>query len=330
MKKLYPLKFKSILKNKIWGGDKIVSCYNKQFCEDETIDITHIGESWEICDMFGDQTIVNNGFLEGNSLEEILETYLGDLVGEKVYDYYRNQFPLMVKILDINNFISVQVHPDDTIAAERYDSYGKKECWYVLEASDDAVLYLGFRKDVTASELYYACKNGTVVDLMNEYHPRKGDYFEINPGCVHSAGGGLIVYEVQQASEITLRLYDWSRENNPDTARRIDLEEALDIIDYSAMPEPKADNDFFSVSIINLQDDMEISPEDVNSFIIYFCAEGVAKLHYENEVYFIEKGECILIPASLDNFTLKADRPGTILVETHINVPIEEPDSYLN
>ena len=125
--------------------------------------------------MGADESVVSEGFLEGNTLEDVLETYLGDLVGDAVYDRYRNQFPLLIKLLDINDRLSVQVHPDDTTAEQRYDSYGKKECWYVLEADDDAVIWLGVKKDVTAREFYQSCKQGNADKLLNEFHPKKGE-----------------------------------------------------------------------------------------------------------------------------------------------------------
>lgn len=234
VKKLYPLKFQPILKTKIWGGNRLAKEYSKHPGPEEEIDLSHIGESWEIADLGDESNVVSEGFLAENSLFDLLETYLGDLVGDKVFEMYNLQFPVLVKLLDISKDISVQVHPDDEIALERYDNYGKEEFWHILDADESARIYLGFKRKVTAAEFYDKCKDGTVVQLLNEIRPRKGDNFHIKPGTVHSAAGGIRLVEIQQPSDITFRLYDWEREFDPKTAREMHLEEAIDCIDYSA------------------------------------------------------------------------------------------------
>ena len=297
--------------------------------------------------MGAEESVVSEGFLQGNTLEDILETYLGDLVGDKVYDLYRNQFPLLIKLLDIDGRLSVQVHPDDEIAAQRYDSYGKKECWYVLEAGRDAVIWLGFKKDVTATEFYEACKQGTADRLLNEFHPKKGECYLINPGTVHAAGGGLVIAEIQESSDITLRLYDWGRENNPATAREMNLEEAFDIIDFSALkaddclvrkPEsrkPIFDTDRFTLSKIELGEPYRVVPEKLDSFAVYICAEGSVEIQApqadgRNRVYKLEKGQLILIPASQDECIIVPTAAGSAVLETYVKVPENEKDDYLN
>ena len=297
--------------------------------------------------MGSDESVVSEGFLEGNTLEDILETYLGDLVGDAVYDYYRNQFPLLIKLLDINDRLSVQVHPDDDIAAQRYDSYGKKECWYVLEAGSDAVIWLGFKKDVTATEFYDACRQGTADRLLNEFHPKKGECYLINPGTVHAAGGGLVIAEIQESSDITLRLYDWGRENNPDTAREMNLEEAFDIIDFSALKaedcivrqpaagKPVFDTDRFTLNRIELKEPYRVVPEQFNSFVVYICTEGSVEVQApqadgHNRAYKLERGQLILIPASQDECIIVPTSAGSALLETYVKVLENEKDDYLN
>lgn len=297
--------------------------------------------------MGSDESVVSEGFLEGNTLEDVLETYLGDLVGDAVYDRYRNQFPLLIKLLDINDRLSVQVHPDDTTAAQRYDSYGKKECWYVLEADDDAVIWLGFKKDVTAEEFYQACKQGNADKLLNEFHPKKGECYLINPGTVHAAGGDLVIAEVQQSSDITLRLYDWGRENNPATARAMNLEEAIDIIDFHALDaegcivrKPQSgkaifDTDRFTLTKIGLTGPYLVNPEQSDSFIIYICIEGSVEVQApqadgRNQAYKLEKGQLILIPASLEECLIVPTRQGSSVLETYVKVEENEKDDYIN
>ena len=297
--------------------------------------------------MGADESTVSEGFLEGNTLEDILETYLGDLVGDAVYDRFRNQFPLLIKLLDINDRLSVQVHPDDITAAQRYDSYGKKECWYVLEAGEDAVIWLGFKKDVTATEFYEACKKGTADELLNAFHPKKGECYLINPGTVHAAGGGLVIAEVQESSDVTLRLYDWGRENNPATAREMNLEEAIDIIDFSKLdaescivrkPESgKAifDTDHFTLTEIKLKEPMRVVPEQFNCFVVYICVDGAVEIQApkadgNNQMCKLEKGQLVLIPASMDECFIVPVTSSASVLETFIKVDENEKDDYIN
>lgn len=238
-KKLYPFKFIPVASRRPWGGSNLVEKYGKEFveCDDEGNEIVLgadelIGESWEIADMGFEDSVLSNGWLAGNTISEIMETYLERVVGDDVYKYYGRQFPLLVKFLDINGQISVQVHPDDEIAAERYDALGKSELWYVLDAQPGTKVYMGFKREVTAQELYDRCHDGTVVDLLNVISPKKGDVLYITPGTVHAVDGNIQLVEVQESSDMTFRLYDWGREKDPMTARPMHLEEAIDIIDY--------------------------------------------------------------------------------------------------
>lgn len=238
-KKLYPFKFIPVASRRPWGGHDLVDKLGKEFveCDDEGNETVIgpdelIGESWEVADMGIEDSIVTNGWLAGNTISEIMETYLERVVGDDVYNYYGRQFPLLIKFLDINDKLSVQVHPDDEIAAERYDALGKSELWYILDAKPEAKIYMGFKREVTAQEFYDRCNDGTVEELLNVIYPKKGDVLFITPGTVHAADGGILLAEIQESSDMTFRLYDWGREKNPATARPIHLEEAIDIIDY--------------------------------------------------------------------------------------------------
>ena len=238
-KKLYPFKFIPVASRRPWGGHDLVEKLGKEFveCDEEGNETVIgpdelIGESWEVADMGIEDSVVTNGWLAGNTISEIMETYLERVVGDDVYNYYGRQFPLLIKFLDINDKLSVQVHPDDEIAAERYDALGKSELWYILDAKPEAKIYMGFKREVTAQEFYDRCNDGTVEELLNVIYPKKGDVLFITPGTVHAADGGILLAEIQESSDMTFRLYDWGREKNPATARPIHLEEAIDIIDY--------------------------------------------------------------------------------------------------
>ncbi len=239
-KKLYPLRFIPIASRRPWGGNALITELGKEFteCDEDGNEImigsdALIGESWEIADMGFEDSVVKDGWLAGNTLSEVMETYLERVVGENVYNYYGRQFPLLIKFLDINDRLSVQVHPDDEIAAERYDALGKNEAWYVMDAKPGARIYAGFNREVSAQELYDRCHAGTVEEILNVIYPKKGDILHITPGTVHAADGGLLIAEIQESSDLTFRLYDWGREFNPETARQLHLEEAIDLIDYN-------------------------------------------------------------------------------------------------
>ena len=354
-KKLYPLKFVPIPSRRPWGGKALVKDLGKHFveCDDdgnETVvgEDVLVGESWELADMGIEDSVVENGWLAGNTIGELMETYLERIVGENVYNYYGRQFPLLIKFLDINDRLSVQVHPDDEIAAERYDSLGKSELWYIIDAKPGAKIYAGFTREVTAQEFYDRCHNGTVEEIMNVICPKAGDSFLIAPGTVHAADGGILVAEIQESSDMTFRLYDWGREFNPATARPLHLEEAIDLIDYNAFdhglyrkgplwgeeascePCHKGECDEhshdegkvvetlvecpqFNVSKLTLTDPLHIYTEKFESFIVYVCIEGAASIQVPGVN---EKGqEC------MQNYEFAKGE--TILV------PAEMPDFYL-
>ena len=365
-KKLYPLKFVSVASRKPWGGSVLVNDLGKRFVEcdkdgNETVlgAGTLIGESWELADMGQEDSVVAEGWLAGNTISEVMETYLERVVGEKVYNYYGRQFPLLIKFLDIQNKLSVQVHPDDEIAAERYDALGKAELWYVMDAAPDARIYCGFNKEMTAQEFYDRCNNGTVLDVLNVITPRKGDVIQIKPGTVHAADGGILVAEIQESSILGFRLYDWGRESDPATARPTHLEEGIDVIDYNVFDNSLyrkgplwgdeaahehgpvvslAEGPEFNVSKLILTDPLHIYTEKFESFIVYICVEGAASVQIpatkENgeaymENYEFVKGETILIPAELPDFYLVPRDPSTVLLEAVVQ-PEDQLDNYID
>lgn len=320
-KKLYPLKFTPINVERAWGG-----------------------ESWDVAAMGeGRTSVVSEGYLAENDLDDILETYLGDLVGDSIFDFYNMQFPLLVKRLNVVENLSVQVHPSDEIAFERFYDYGKTECWHILEASETARVYMGFKKATSAGEFYAKCKDGSVIELMNVWQPKAGETYFIPAGTVHACGGGLTIAEVQEPSDITFRLYDWGRENNPATARPMMLEDALDCIDYGAYDEAAcrkmpqegsavlADCDHFTFSRKVLKGTTKVRTEDFKSFIVYMCTSGGAVLRTEGgeQDVLLRKGESVLIPASLDDVILTPAEEGTVLLEAYIR-EIADRDNYIN
>ena len=310
MKKLYPLKFQPIWKPKAWGG-----------------------ESWDVCGFEDDASVITEGFLSGNDLPDILETYLGDLVGDEIFDWYNLNFPLLIKRLDVQDRLSVQVHPDDTVAGERFDCFGKTEFWYVTEASPNARIYMGFKEDTDASTLYQACKAGTADRLLNAYTPRPGDYFFIKPGTVHAADGGVKITEIQESSDLTFRLYDWGRELNPATRREMHLEEALDCIDYKKYDDAAchgydpegvrvlAQCPQFVITSLKLREPARVSMDDFKSCVVYNCLSGAATVATGGETYPLTVGEVLLVPASCDNLLITPASGGVHLLQTHLPQP---------
>jgi len=208
MSELYPLKFETVLKEKVWGGRALADRFNKQ-----TSLQGMIGESWEISAISDNISVVSNGFLEGNNLEELIEVYMGDITGDSVYEKFGNEFPLLIKFIEANQDLSIQVHPGNELAKKRHNAYGKTEMWHILECSENARIYTGFR-DGTTREMYQdATEKGTLAELMNIEIPEPGDTFFTPAGRVHAIGAGTILVEIQQTSDITYRIFDWNRKS---------------------------------------------------------------------------------------------------------------------
>ncbi len=358
-KKLYPIKFVPIGSRRPWGGTYLADKLGKHFTElgedgmeKEIPADERIGESWEIADMGAQDSPIENGYLAGNTIGDIMETYMERVVGEKVFEHYGTQFPLLIKYLDINDKLSVQVHPDDEVGGQRYDSLGKAEVWYIMDAQPGAVVYAGFKEDTDPTEFYNACKSGTADKLLNVIHVKKGDVINIVPGTVHAADGGIQVCEIQESSDLTFRLYDWGRELNPATARKTHLEEAFDLINFSKfdescyIPAPAqsdkkettvncfADCPQFTTSKIVLYDGMHIYTDQLESFVVYCCTEGEVSLQMQDEAgvtrdYRIKSGETILVPAECPDFVLSPIELGSVLIESVVH-PVDEPDGYVD
>jgi len=224
---LYPLLFTPTPIQRIWGGGYIAKYIHPQFPAHQKI-----GESWSLCGLEECSSVVCNGFLKDNDINELIEVYMGDLLGDPVYQKFGCEFPLIVKILDINDYLSFQVHPSDEIALARHNAYGKAEAWYILDAEPDATIFLGFNRPMNESEFRTRCLNQTLPEVMNQFTPHAGDCFYIPTGTVHAAGGGLVVAEIQQVSDITYRIFDWGREFHKESAREMHLDLAMEVINW--------------------------------------------------------------------------------------------------
>jgi len=316
---LYPLKFKPILKDKIWGGPKLRDVLGKSASD-------KAGESWEISGVEGDISIVQNGYLKGNSLEELAEVYMGDLLGDTIYERFGVEFPLLIKFIDAADFLSVQVHPDNELAKERHNSYGKTEMWYIVE-SDQGQLIAGFNRELDQEQYLQHLKGGSLKEILNYEEVAPGDIYFMPAGRVHAIGAGVLLAEIQQTSDVTYRIYDWNRSDDQGNPRELHTELALDAIDFARHSSYKTeyrpldnstvtavDSPFFTTGVIQLDRPVEKDYNLIDSFVIYLCMEGQAGITYgKGEVELIKKGETVLIPAELKNLAIVPTEPTTLL-----------------
>lgn len=310
--KLYPLKFTPIFKDKIWGGQKIKTVLGRDFGK-----LPNAGESWDISGVEGDESVVSNGALAGNNLAELVEVYMGDLVGDKVYAKHGNQFPLLVKVIDANDALSIQVHPDDEMAAERHNSLGKTEMWYLLDADDDASLISGFNGEISKEEYLTRVEDATLEDALRSYPVKKGDVFFMPAGRVHAIGKGCLIAEIQETSDITYRIYDFNRVDDNGNHRELHTELAVDAIDFSYVENANIQYDLkanepcnvvdcshFTTNILKVDGSLSRNYEDLDSFVILMGAEGDITIVCDGCEETIAMGESVLIPATLNNITL--------------------------
>jgi len=318
---LYPLKFKPIFKDKIWGGRKIKTVLGMDYGA-----LPNCGEVWLVSGVDSDQSIVSNGFLEGNELNEVLEVYMGDLVGEKIFSRYGNEFPLLVKIIDSNDWLSIQVHPDDELARKRNLGNGKTEMWYILDADGEAKLISGFSRDIEVDTYMEHLGNNTIKDLLNVVHVEKGDVFFIPAGRVHALGPGCLLAEIQQTSDTTYRIYDWDRIDAAGMKRELHTEEALAAIDFNKTTECKTSYKsklnkttslistlHFVTRLINADQPVIKNISELDSFVIYMVAEGICKVKYEEGEIGMNLGETLLIPASMGNIVIEPQEKSKLL-----------------
>lgn len=320
------MKFIPILKDKIWGGNKLSKMLGKGDGS-----LKNIGESWEISGVDNSESVVLNGFLKGNTINELIEVYMGDIVGEKIFRRYGNQFPLLFKFIDANADLSIQVHPNDEIAMERHDSYGKTEMWFVMQADDGAKLVSGFKSDITCESYLECLKNKQLDKILGYTDVNEGDVLYIPAGRVHAIGAGVLVAEIQQSSDITYRIFDYDRKDSFGNYRQLHTDDALDVIDYSKNENPKilyhlkknesnelVKCEYFTVNIIDLNDCLEKDYYEIDSFIVYMCVDGGCNvLTDNNDPVFLKKGDTIFIPNECNRVVIEPT-PSVKLLEVYI------------
>lgn len=309
----YPIRFTPILQEKIWGGKKLGEILNKDTSLDE------IGESWEISGVDGFISVVANGSEKGKKLTDLIEEHKGDLVGKEIYAQFGNDFPLLIKFIDAKTDLSVQLHPDDELAKKRHNSFGKTEMWYVMQADEGSKLNVGFKKDIDKSEYLEHLEKGRIVELLNFEEVQKGDSFFINTGKVHSIGGGVLLAEIQQTSDITYRIYDWDRVDSKGNSRELHTELALDALDLKRKNDFKleynqelnssseiASCEFFTTNFLPVKGSLQKDYSALDSFVIFMCVDGQATISIGNNSEQLERGQSILIPASTKKLNIEA------------------------
>lgn len=312
MNKLYPLSFRTIFKEKIWGGEKIKTILNKDFAP-----LPNCGETWEISGVKGNESVVRQGSLEGKTLPELIDEYKGQLVGNRVYEKFGNEFPLLVKFIDANDDLSIQVHPDDELAQKRHNSFGKTEMWYIIQADEDATLISGFNQAIDKETYLKHFEEKRLFDILNREKAVADDVFFLPAGRVHTIGKGLLLAEIQQTSDITYRIYDFDRVDANGNSRELHVDQALDAIDYSYYKEYKniyeaeanaivnvASSAYFTTNRLHFSEPVKRDYKGLDSFVIYVCLEGGFELKYNENKLAVKQGDAILVPACITNVSL--------------------------
>ncbi|MGQ8336320.1 type I phosphomannose isomerase catalytic subunit [Sunxiuqinia sp. A32] len=326
MKQLYPLKFKPQYMDKIWGGQKINTILNKDFGN-----LPNCGESWEISGVQDHVSVVADGHLAGNTLEELIEIYMGELVGDQVYEKFGVEFPLLIKFIDANDDLSIQVHPDDEMSKQRHQAFGKTEMWYVMQADAGSKLNAGFNQQVDKEKYLQKLESNELTDILNFEEVQEGDVFFIPAGRVHAIGKGILLAEIQQTSDVTYRIYDYDRKDDKGNTRELHTELALDAIDFTLLDEYKSNYEattnesceivkcnYFTTSLLKVDQKIERDFVKVDSFIIYICLDGELDVEYDDGSISVKKGETILVPASMDSFFLNPKNSEVKLLEVHL------------
>ena len=262
--------------------------------------------------------MVENGFLAGNNLQELIEIYMGDLVGDEVFKKFGEEFPLLIKFIDAQQDLSIQVHPNDELSKKRHNAYGKTEMWYVVDTDEGALINSGFEGEVTKEKYLKHAESGKLTDLLHYDKVVEGDVFFIPAGRVHAIGKGVLVAEIQQTSDVTYRIFDYNRKDEKGNLRELHTDLAIDAIDFSYLDEYKtkysieqnksseiASCNYFTTNILEFNTTIEKDYNQLDSFIIYMNLDGEFEIEFDGKSVKVNKGETVLIPASIETFQLK-------------------------
>ena len=317
---LHPLRFEPIFKRLIWGGRKLSTILSKPIGEG-----SQYAESWEISDHRSDVSRVAEGPLRGLTLRELADQHGEALLGRAVGP--RNQFPLLIKFIDAQQDLSVQVHPDDDLGRTLVDDNGKTETWVIVHAEPDSKIYAGLKTGITREDMARAIEEGTVETLIHSFPARAGDCIFIPSGTVHAIGAGVVLAEVQQMSDATFRLHDWGRLGVDGRPRPLHLDEALQAIDFSAGPvspmttvaepieggtrESLAKSDYFALERLVLTGSSTLG--DPDRFTIVLGLGGEAQIQSSGGSTTLSLGQTVLLPAAIGTCQINPLGQATLL-----------------
>lgn len=305
--------------------------YPVTFLEDSS-EVSWGTVSYQIADLGFVDSMISGGWFGGNTMSELMGTYLERVVGDDSFEYYGLQFPIMVKVIKTSGWQPLQVNVPDDVAEERYDSLGKTSLWYIQEASSDARMHLGLKKDIDAGDFYRRCQEGSLRDILNETCPKAGDMILIKPGTLFAAGPGLKIVEIGESSELTLSVHNWGIEL-PDGEDLL-LEEAFDLIDFREYsPAVPSADDGFKVTRMELKNPLHIFSEQPGDFAVYHCVSGEAVIQpgpgADNFTQVaVKAGHSVMVPSEVNDFLMLPAMEETVLLEA---VPQKktDPDPYI-
>ncbi|MGB5482055.1 MAG: type I phosphomannose isomerase catalytic subunit [Eudoraea sp.] len=312
---LYPLKFYPILKERLWGGTKLGTLLGKELESDL------IGESWELSGVTGDVSIVANGSFKGTTLTDLINRFPEEILGKSVLERFGKEFPILIKFIDAQKDLSIQLHPNDELARKRHNSFGKTEMWYIMDADKDAELIIGFKEDISKETYVESLKNDTLTDLLNYENVKEGDAYFISAGKIHAIGAGVLIAEIQQTSDQTYRVYDYNRKDAQGNLRELHTELSIDAISYvkqndfkvsyqqdANVSNPMVNCPYFRTNFISLNKNIKFDVSDRDSFTIYMCIDGDVKIANDFGSISIKKGETVLVPAITGHILLNSER----------------------
>lgn len=320
---MYPLKFNPILKERLWGGTRLKYVLGKSTQNE------NIGESWEVSGMKGNLSVVSNGSLTGKTLQELIDKEPEKLLGKSIVQRFGKEFPILIKFIDAREDLSIQLHPNDEIAKKRHNSFGKTEMWYVLDAKPNSNLILGFNKNTDKEEFITNFENGNLLNLLHYEKVKKGDVFFVNAGKIHSIGAGILLAEIQQASDTTYRVFDFNRKDKTGNLRELHTQMSVDVIDYNKKNDFKINynkkidtvnkvvsSPYFITNYIHLTENTEYNLSKRDSFTVYMCVEGFAEIVNDYGSSNVKKGETILLAAQSKKVLIKTSE--TKLLEVYV------------
>ena len=301
-------KFEPLLKQTIWGGDKIVTFKHLES------DLDSVGESWEISGVPGDESVVANGEYKGKTLNEVLAEMKDKLVGADNYKRFGDRFPLLIKFIDARQDLSIQVHPDDETAHRQGKPMGKTEMWYVMDSDENASLKVGLKKKITPEEYAQMVEDDTICDALGNYKVKSGDCFFIPAGRIHAICSGSFIAEIQQTSDVTYRIYDYKRKDKNGNYRQLHTKEAAEAIDYTVLDNyrteytpvkneatPLVSCPLFTTAVYDLTEPMTLDYSELDSFVILIALKGEGTiLTSSGETFSCREGESVLLPATTD------------------------------